>query len=130
MPRRFAGALLLLGLAAAARAQEKAPPTPPPVPVIRLAPQAGGPPPRALKYALLPDPLDLTPGNAAPLWVRAVEAARRPKRRFTEKEYRWTSPADTPLNRFPAREVREFLAPYEPAFRHAALAARRDRCDW
>src|SRR5262245_44671713 len=140
MTRRWGAALLVCGLLgpAGARGQdapEKAGPpnaAPPilPAPVVRLAPQAGGPPPRALKYALLPDAPDLTPGNAAPMWVRAADAARRVKRRMGDKEYRWLSTADTPLKGFPAADVREFLAPYQAALRQADLAARRDRCDW
>jgi hypothetical protein len=140
MTRRWGAALLIGGLLALAGARGQEPPAKgdpppaapagPPAPVIRLAPQAGGPPPRALRYALLPDALDLTPGNAAPLWVRAADAARRVKRRLGDKEYRWLSPAETPLKGFPAAEVREFLAPYQAALRHADQAARRDRCDW
>ena len=45
------------------------PPAPEPTPVVRLAVKPGRPEDRALKYTLLPDPLDLTPGNAAPLWI-------------------------------------------------------------
>src|SRR5262245_53914133 len=140
MTRRCGAALLACGLVvlAPARGQdspakaprENAAQPPQPAPVVRLAPQAGGPPPPALKYALLPDALDLGPGNAAPLWVRAADAARRVKRRMGDKEYRWLSPADTPLKGFPAGEVREFLAGYQAALRQAAAAARRDRCDW
>ena len=52
-------------------------PPPEPTPVVRLAVKPGRPERRALKYTLLPDPLDLTPGNAAPLWVRAGDRLRR-----------------------------------------------------
>ena len=38
-----------------------------------------------LKYALLPDPLDLTQGNAAPLWIRAGEAASNVQHKLTRR---------------------------------------------
>jgi hypothetical protein len=101
-----------------------------PTPVVKLAAQAGAQPGRALEYRLLPDPLDLTPGNAAPLWLRAGQAARNVRRKLTDKEEKWLSAAETPLQALPRKEVRALLADYAAALRLADQAARRARCDW
>jgi hypothetical protein len=44
--------------------------------VIRLAPSAKPSHVRALKYQLYPDALDLTPGNAATIWMRAGDQTK------------------------------------------------------
>ena len=129
---------LLFGLAAPAAAQVKTlepppagdPRPPEPTPVIPLAVKPGAPEGRGLRYALLPDPLDCKPGNAAPVWVRAGDAANRNQRKFTDKEDKWRGPAETPLKDFPAAQVRDFLAGYATSLRLADQAARYDRCDW
>jgi hypothetical protein len=103
---------------------------PQPAPVIKLAPQKvekGG---RALKYQLLPDPLDQVHGNAAPLWVRAGLAARGVTKKASDRQYNWTNAAEVPLAKLPQDEVREYLSPHANALRLAELAAQRDRCDW
>jgi hypothetical protein len=104
--------------------------SPPPVPIIQLAPAASAKHTRALKYQLLPDQLDLTPGNAAPLWIRAGQTARGVRHKLTEPEANWESAERTPLKDLPKPEVREFLAQYASALRLADQAARRERCDW
>jgi hypothetical protein len=101
-----------------------------PTPVVKLAVQPVAKRGRALEYRLLPDPLDLTPGNAAPLWLRAGQAARNVRRKITGKEYTWMDPAATPLKAFPRKEARALLAEYAAALRLADQAARRERCDW
>jgi len=129
---------LLLGLAAPAFAQVSAlqpppganPPAPEPTPVVRLAVKPGAPEESALRYALLPDPLDCKPGNAAPIWIRAGDAVHSNAHKITEKEEKWYGPADTPLKDFPAEKVRDFLSTYATALRLADQAARRDHCDW
>src|ERR671935_2163681 len=79
-------------------------PKPEPPPLIKLAPQAAGKAPRALKYRLLPDPLDLTPGNSATIWVRAGRAVRNVRYKWTEKEYKWDRPSETILQALPRKE--------------------------
>jgi hypothetical protein len=130
MSRLLAGGSLLLSLAALAAAEPPKGPPPEPAPVIRLAVTPGAKAPRALRYALLPDPLDQTAGNAAPLWVRAGSSAQNNQRKFTDKEYKWSNPAEVPLKDLPKDEVHDFLAAYAPALKLADQAARRDRCDW
>jgi hypothetical protein len=103
---------------------------PPPVPTIRVAVPAEAPRPhRALRYALLPEPVDLQPGNAAPQWVRAGQSAVEAGRKLTDKESAWGS-SDLPLDKLPREEVRRFLAGAESALRQAERAARYERCDW
>jgi hypothetical protein len=120
---------------ASAVSADKPPPEPegPPqarAPVVKLGVQPGAKQPRALRYQLLPDRLDLTPGNAAPLWVRAGQAATDTRHALTDKEYSWGSADDTPLKDLPRREVRALLEQYAAALRLAEQAARRERCDW
>jgi hypothetical protein len=105
-------------------------------PVIKLTTKTtAGPRQRALKYALLPDSLDLKPGNAAPLWLRAGQSARQTSREVAQKdpkaldkEHEWSS--TTPLKDFPRAEVRAALDRYRTALLLADRAARFQRCDW
>jgi hypothetical protein len=115
--------LLLVPPAAPADPVDPAP-KPPPVPVVKLAPQATGPAPRALRYHLLPAEAELQPGNGAPLWLRAGQAARDASKRFN---YDWIA---MPLKDLPKQEIRDCLASYGPALRLAEQAAHRKSCDW
>ncbi len=100
----------------------------PEIPVIRLMVRPVANPPRPLRYLLLPDPLDLTPGNAAPQWTRAGVAAAHVKRKLTGAESDWLG--KTPLNELPVAEVRKFLEEYRQPLGVADQAARMERCDW
>ena len=118
--------LALLGLAAPAGAQPK----PPKPTVLHLRP-AGEPDP-ALKYRLLPELRDLTPGNAALGYHRAIEMVlegiRNRSNEDGEKLLRWQQ---VPLKDLPRDEVREYLARFgRTTFDEIDLAARRERCDW
>jgi hypothetical protein len=122
------GGLLVLLVPAGARAQKESAKEKGPT-VVRLAPtrvEAGS----ALRYRLLPDPLDLQPGNAAPLWVRAgllMEEARQKLRDKKDDWYlKWVRQGTEP----PKDKARELLGHYAVALRMADLAARRTRCDW
>jgi hypothetical protein len=124
---------LFVAVFALARSGPAQPPKakePPPAPLLKLAPQAPGKAPRALAYRLLPDLLDLRPGNAAPVWLRASQAARNVRHKIADKEYAWSSTSDVALKDLPRNQVRAFLAPYKIALRLADQAARRSRCDW
>ncbi len=133
---RFAllsGGLVAAVLALAAGPGPGQPPVevkPLPVPLLKLAPQAAGKAPRALRYQLLPGPLDLVPGNAAPLWVRAGQAARNSPHKTSDKEHAWGNAAEVKLDDLPRKQVRAFLDHYRAALRIADKAARRTRCDW
>jgi hypothetical protein len=97
--------------------------------LIRLAPAAKAPNNRLLKYQLYPDALDLTPGNAATIWMRASRAAAS-KPKMLEEESKWLSADDTPLADFPKDKARAFLAKYANTLRLADEASRKDHCDW
>jgi hypothetical protein len=99
-----------------------APPAPaagPAPSLIKLAPQAERPN-RPLRYPLLPDPLDMTPGNAATLWVRAGLAQQEVRRALKPTEYAWFfmgGAGDAPP---PAEEVTALLHRFAPALRQGA----------
>jgi hypothetical protein len=133
MPRILLSLLLLSLLAPPASAQkvlaptQPAPPAPP-VPVVAVSvPASPLPPHRALKYSLLPEDIDLVPGNAGPQWVRAGQAAAVVK--IGLKESNWAG-TETPLDKLPGEEVRKLLDGAHTALRLADQAARYDRCDW
>lgn len=101
-------------------------------PVITLARGAAKKQTSALAYRLLPDPLDVSAGNAAPVWVRAMLAARAVRHKWTEKQYSWdhAGKGGTALKNLPRKELRDVLTKYAGALRLADQAARRSRCDW
>jgi hypothetical protein len=117
------------GKTASAKSGDAQPQPAEPAPVIKLTVRAISGQPQALRYQLLPDALSRTPGNAAPLWLRAGQAAAQHQPFMTEKEYHWTS-LDTPLKELPRKEVHQFLDRYKVALETADLAAQRQRCDW
>src|SRR5262245_61458003 len=119
---RFVAGLALLAAAAAGGAAADQPTT------VKLPVRAAAPPGRALAHPLLPDELDLTPGNAAPLWIRAGLAARNSGDRWSDERYAWSG--ETPLEKLPKKQVRALLAAHSAVFRLADQAARKERCDW
>ena len=82
----------------------------------------------ALKYQLLPELRDMTPGNAALLYQRAhspewwTNLYRHPE---WMKSYEWL---ELPLKDFPRDKARNMIP--GPALREVDLAARREYCDW
>ena len=134
-------AVLLMGVSALAAADPPA--APPPLPVVKLAVKPGPAETRALKYTLLPDPLDLKPGNAAALWIRAGESAGAKMRDLSQGPNKVVAPKGTPLDPtaragdkpIPLKdldkdEIRAYLANFTTALRLADQAARYDHCDW
>src|SRR6516162_2174756 len=65
--------------------------------------------PAAPRYdlSLLPDPLDVSAGNAAQHWLHANQAASQGPP-ITEKESNWLSP-ELPLKDLPGEEAQKFL---------------------
>src|SRR5947209_1612791 len=99
MRHSLLGATLLVGVSALAAAEPPAAPPPAaPLPVVKLAVKPGPAEARALKYTLLPDPLDLKPGNAAPLWIRAGDAAEAAMRKVNQGPNKVPAPKGTPLD--------------------------------
>jgi hypothetical protein len=99
--------------------------------VIKIASGKPGSVERALQYPLLPDPLDLTPGNAALLWIQAGQFAREEQRKLKKGEFSWYfSPKPEEQDNPPMKEAKEFLARFAGPLRVMDLAARRTYCDW
>jgi hypothetical protein len=140
MIHRFAAtaALLMLLTGATAPGQEgKAnKPTPPapakPAPnllVVPLAPAA--PAERMVRNPLLPDPLDITPGNAAQLWITAGLMTHEEQRKLKPDDYRWFfNPKPEEEGTFPPKEAKQLLDRFARPLRVADQAARRAFCDW
>ena len=83
-------------------------------------------PAAALDYRLLPELLDQTPGDAAPLYFLAQQTM--PERdRWDEKLRKWQ---DVPLDKLPADEAHRMLSEYRTPLRQIELAGRRETCDW
>jgi hypothetical protein len=95
---------------------------------VRIAPAAAPLP--ALKYQLLPDFLDQTPGDAAPIYLKALARESFSKEAddaFHKGYQRWLA---IPPATLPVEEVKKALAPFENVLRHVAIAARRSTCQW
>jgi len=109
----------------------------PSVEVVELTLHPAGAPRPALKYRLLPRPLEWTPGNAVPLYMKAFlmmqEISRgaipqhEPYERLWDNHVNWLS---TPLDQLPLEEVRKMLGLFDHALGEAELASRRMECDW
>lgn len=115
--------------------------------VRRMTVFARAPERPALRYRLLPDVTDQTPGNAAPTYLVAfLQAAGVPEtnRSFTPEQMARLDPkADGPdkidyyLRTLPFDqvakhdgEIQDFLNPYTGAFETVDVAARREHCRW
>lgn len=94
----------------------------------RLTVSPAAAPDPALEYELLPRLADRTPGDAATRYNRAflihVPDVAKPD---PEKHKGWLA---APADKFPTREVKEYLAKYALRFREVEHATRADRCDW
>lgn len=100
-----------------------------PVP-IRLGVRSDGFQDRALRYSLLPVPLDLQPGNAALSWVRAGRSAALSREKITADTGDLLDRVATPLARFPEDRARAILRANRTALKLAEQAAHMDSCDW
>src|SRR5581483_11612047 len=120
-----------LALATMAYAEQDQPPKAetPQSPLIRLAPQAASKLQSALYYRLLPDSVDLTPGNAAILWHQAALLQRGVAYKITQEEYDWGEPT-LRLQQLPQQKVKALLSRYAAALNLSHRAARRESCDW
>jgi hypothetical protein len=136
MIRGLACLAVFLGAAAPVLGQESGL-----TPKAPLSAQSEGPPPtkltvrpapapeRALKYQLLPEVKDRSPGNAALLYQRAHSpdwwSTHFRQQRDLAKLERWL---EVPLKQLPREEMR-YLETWG-ALREVDLAARREYCDW
>jgi hypothetical protein len=119
--RRITGLLLAAALLAPPLRAEDMKPVP-----LTLRP-APAPTP-SLKYKLLPELEDQSPGNAALLYYRAYSPEWQSYRRdpaFYDKLDKWLT---TPVKELPRQEVNWTL--YSPLLKEVDLAARREFCSW
>lgn len=99
----------------------------------------------ALANNLLPDPIDKTPGNAAPLYLMAcVQAAQVPasmneindavRSRFPQEANDGgdllSLYIDLPLERLPQPEVDLYLEPYRQILKYVEIGTLREYCWW
>jgi len=96
--------------------------------LIEMKVRPAAAPRMALKWRLLPEMLDQTPGNAALLYGTATNlAAGPPKRADMDRVIAWL---DMDPDKLPRREIIEFLGNFRGPLRQLELAARRERCHW
>ncbi|HEY1067169.1 MAG TPA: hypothetical protein VGE52_13705 [Pirellulales bacterium] len=111
-------------IAPAAKADEPEVPTK----VIRLRPTVE--PKRSLRYALLPEFVDRTPGNAAVGYMRVGLLLPKPQPGQPNADDQIMKWMDLPLKEFPVKEVQEFLDARSSALKMITDSARREYCDW
>jgi hypothetical protein len=102
---------------------------------FQLTVQPAKEPVLALKYQFLPELRDQTPGNAAPLYQRAIlvykekrsELDPEQRRELMQQVEKWS---DLPLKSLPRAEMRGYFERYKAVFNLVERAARCERCDW
>jgi hypothetical protein len=112
---------------------EKAAPKKPAVKIIPVAIHPAAAPVPALKYHLLPTFLEQTPGDAVPLYVKALVGYMEFSRHFGSPKddfdldlaKKWM---ETPLDALPRDRVRKWMK--FGGFRSLKSAVRRERCNW
>ncbi len=93
---------------------------------LRLSPVPAPVP--ALRYRLLPLAADLTPGDAAPVYIRlAGLATTEGMRQINGKTSEW---ANLPLDQLPLSECRKFVDAWAGSLRQLEFGARRQTCTW
>jgi hypothetical protein len=119
MSRALAACCLALLAAAPARAQAPGP--------IRLTLHPMAPSSPALRYRLLPELIEQTPGNAADLYKKAVPLLKEVPADHEERLREWEK---LPPQELPGEEVRRRLGAYREALSLVEKGARREFCDW
>jgi len=95
---------------------------------VKLAPSALTQP--ALKYELLPNALDQTPGNAVPLYLKAMarpSVSQAALDAFNKEQQAWLAMAPAQL---PMEKVRAALVLFDNVLHQVSMAARRAACQW
>src|SRR5262249_6834431 len=118
---RLAPCTLVLLAAAGVRGQ--APNEP-----IRLTIRPASAPVPALKYLLIPDAQEQTPGNAAMLYYRAFSPEAEGWRRQPGVQEKMAEALQKSLDKLPRKEFEWVLGSKQ--FRELDLGARREYCDW
>jgi hypothetical protein len=95
---------------------------------IRLTVTPAGEPKPAMKYLLLPEPLDRKRGNAAMLYLKPMKLLDDKKLDpYRKKLGDWLK---LPANELPRSEIQKMLDAYRVSLRQAELASRRSYCDF
>jgi hypothetical protein len=117
-------------VAAPATAQSAAKPAEPAAPKMLVLSPATAPVP-ALRYRLLPSSVNLVPGDAAPIYLRAhgyedsfLDQAWRDIR---VKSNQWQ---ELPLKELPTAEVRKFVNLWSGKLKQIEFGTRRKTCEW
>ncbi|MCC9605985.1 hypothetical protein LOC68_20160 [Blastopirellula sp. JC732] len=96
-----------------------------------LTPKSPQPP--IMKYRLYPSYSEQVPGNAAPLYHRAIllisqhSAHLKSPLKYWQEIDEWRL---TPLEELPIDEVETVVNSYSSSLQEASFAARREHCDW
>src|SRR5262249_18120850 len=131
LPARIARLALILAaswpMSAAAQPSAEKPPEPPKPRELALSPAAAPVP--ALKYRLLPSTAELTPGDAAPIYLRIhgyEDTGMEPYwKQISEKSGMWR---DLPLDQLPIAKAREFVGLWSGKLRQLEYGTRRKTC--
>ncbi|GAA4420909.1 hypothetical protein [Bremerella cremea] len=94
---------------------------------------AVAPKPPVLEVSLLPPLSEKQPGNAAPLYYRAILSASQKFQQMKDPQdfwADWESWMKMPLDEIPVAKLEERLEPFQEALRETAMAARRSTCEW
>src|SRR6185437_2519717 len=102
------------------------PTTAPASQVLELHLRPAATPQPALKYSLIPDVADLTPGNAAPLYLMTFLSSHL----TADEQKQITELLAAPRDRFKPDAARQIITSRATYFANLDLAARRDHCRW
>ena len=95
---------------------------------IHLTVRPARQPKPALKYQLLPELLERKPGDAATLYLMALQIASGEHLGPLRKDVNvWLK---QPVAKLPRDKITKMLDAYRSALHHVELAARRQDCDW
>ncbi len=135
MTRQLHTLVLTAGLCLSGVTRAQAVPTTQPpqgsaaVRVMKLTIGPAGSPDPALKYLLMPDYLEQTPGNAAQMYYMAAQRAEVLKGSYEvyNKIADWL---EVPVEQLPREEVEQTLEQVKDALRCVELASRYEWCQW
>lgn len=116
----------LTAIATSAVAEEKKPT----VVAVDLNIRGAALPKPALKYRLLPPMLDRHPGNAVPLYLKALSreaTSDKALKEFYDKVYPLV---EKPSAKMPVEQFQTTLKSFAGMLHSVETAARRDRCEW
>src|ERR1700722_18824931 len=98
---------------------------------IQLVVSPAAAPKPSLKYRLMPDRRDLTPGNAATLYYRAMASFVENSQLLTViREQDWSDWLETPVKDLPTEQVREKLGLARHLLHEIEVASHYKDCDW